>query len=301
MQDLNDLYYFVQVVDHKGFAPAGRALGVPKSKLSRRIANLEKRLDVRLINRSTRRFSVTEIGQNYYQHCNAMLVEAEAAQAAIDITRAEPSGVIRMTCPVGLLGASVAEMLAKFMAQCPRVDIHLEATDRRVDLVGEAVDLAIRVRPLPIEDSDLVMRVLGKRQQCLVASPELLQRTRTPGTPADLTGMPSLGHGQPHQDFAWTLVGPDAAQAKIKHQPRFVTRNMIALKNAAIAGVGIVQLPKLMVSEEIESKRLIELVPNWSPPAEAIHAVFVSRRGLLPSVRALVDFLAEEFAALDEE
>lgn len=301
MPDLNDLYYFVHVVDQGGFAPAGRALGVPKSKLSRRIANLEQRLDVRLINRSTRRFSVTEIGQNYYRHCKAMLVEAEAAQEAIDMTRAEPSGVVRMTCPVGLLGARVSSMLAKFMTRCPRVDIHLEATNRRVDLVGEGVDLAIRVRPLPLEDSELVMRVLGERRQCLVASPELLKRFTEPKTPADLTALPSLGLGQPHQDFEWNLLGPGAARANVKHQPRFVTRDMIALRCAAIAGVGVVQLPHLMVRDELERQLLVELVPVWSLPPESIHVVFVSHRGLLPSIRALVDFLAEEFVAIDEQ
>src|SRR4249920_3445575 len=108
MQDLNDLYYFAMVVDHGGFAPAGRALGIPKSKLSRRIALLEERLGVRLIQRSTRRFAVTEIGQNYYAHCKAMLVEADAAQAAVEQTRSEPRGTVRLTCPVALLHARVS-------------------------------------------------------------------------------------------------------------------------------------------------------------------------------------------------
>ena len=163
MPDLNDLYYYVQVVDHVGFAPAGRAIGVPKSKLSRRIALLEERLGVRLIQRSTRRFSVTEIGQTYYSHCKAMLVEAQAAQEAIDITSADPQGIVRVTCPVALLHANVGAMLADFMVDNPRVTVHLEATNRRVDPVGEAIDVALRVRPPPIEDSDLVMRVMAKR------------------------------------------------------------------------------------------------------------------------------------------
>ena len=115
MQDLNDLYYFVQVVDHGGFAPAGRALGMPKSKFSRRIALLEERLGVRLIQRSTRRFAVTELGQTYYTHARAMLVEAEAAEDAIRRAHAEPRGVVRMSCPVTLLEASVGPMLAAFL------------------------------------------------------------------------------------------------------------------------------------------------------------------------------------------
>lgn len=301
MQDLNDLYYFVQAVNHGGFAPAGRALGMPKSKLSRRIALLEKRLGVRLIQRSTRRFSVTEIGQNYYTHCKAMLVEAEGAQEAIDVTRAEPCGIVRMTCPVALLDARIGVMLAQFMAQSSRVEVHLEATDRRVDVINEAVDVAIRVRPPPLQDSDLVMRVLADRGQCLVASPALLERLETPQVPADLARLPSLDLGVPQNEHVWSLFGPDGAQATIHHHPRLITRDMLALRAAAVAAVGIVQLPTMMVRDELARGELVRLVTKWAPRREIIHAVFASRRGLLPSVRALIDFLAAQFEALDED
>lgn len=301
MQDLNDLYYYVKVVDHGGFAPAGRALGMPKSKLSRRIALLEERLGVRLIQRSTRHFSVTDIGQNYYAHCDAMLVEAEAAQDAIDVTRSEPRGIVRMTCPVALLDARVGVMLAEFMAQNPRVDVHLDATNRRVDIISEAVDVAIRVRPPPLQDSDLVMRVLADRGQCLVGSPDLLRRSGIPKAPADLGRLPSLDLGAPQQDHAWHLFGPDGAQATIHHQPRLVTGSMPALCAAALAGVGIVQLPTMMVCDELAHGDLVRLVAEWTPRREIVHAVFASRRGLLPSVRALIDFLAAKFEALDED
>src|SRR5271165_3685574 len=186
MQDLNDLYYFAEIVDHRGFAPAGRALGIPKSKLSRRLALLEERLGVRLVQRSTRRFAVTETGERYYAHCKAMLVEAAAAQEAIELTQSEPRGIVRMTCPAALLDARVAAMLAAFMLQHPGVEVHLEATDRRVDVISEAIDIAIRVRTPPLEDSDLVQRTVGESGQCLVASPHLLQRVGVPVIPADL-------------------------------------------------------------------------------------------------------------------
>lgn len=300
MQDLNDLYYFVQVVDHKGFAPAGRAMRTPKSKLSRRIAKLEERLGVQLIKRSTRHFSVTEIGQNYYRHCKAMLTEAEAAQEAIEMTRAEPCGVVRLTCPIGLLESTVDSMLAKYMMKCPRVDIHLEATDRRVDLVDEAIDVAIRVRRFPLQDSDWVMRHLGDRRQCLVASPSLLNEVGEPRLPADLSQLPSLCLGQPHQAFEWELEGPEGARATIKHEPRFITGNMTALRRAALAGVGVVQLPEMMVRDELQRQLLVELLPKWALQTETIHLVFVSHRGLLPSVRSLIDFLVDEFTAIDE-
>jgi len=301
MQDLNDLYYYVQVVDYGGFAPAGRALDMPKSKLSRRLALLEDRLGVRLIQRSTRHFSVTEVGQTYYEHCKAMLVEAEAAQEAIDTVRAEPRGVIRLTCPVTLLHAHVGEMLADFMMRYPQITVYLEATNRRVDLLSEGVDVAIRVRPPPLQDSDLVMRVLSDRGQCLVANPALVRRFGFPTVPAELNGWPSLGLGAPRQSYSWLLHGPDGAEATLHHRPRLVTTDMIALRNAALAGVGAVQLPVLMVHEQLANGSLFRLLPEWSPRREIIHAVFPSRRGLLPAVRALIDYLAERYAAFDEE
>ncbi|HEX4916610.1 MAG TPA: LysR family transcriptional regulator [Limnobacter sp.] len=301
MQDFNDLYYFVQVVDHHGFAAAGRALGLPKSTLSRRMAQLEERLGVRLLQRSTRSLSVTEVGQRYYEHCKAMLVQAEAAQAVIDTMRTEPRGVIRLTCPIALLHAHVGRMLGEFMAQCPQVHIHLEATNRRVDVIGEGVDVAIRVRPPPLEDSDLVLRVLADRGQCLVASPGFVKQYHFASTPAQLAGLPTLGVGLPQQQFAWGLHGPGDAQATIPFEPRFITTDMIALRNAAVQGVGVVQLPVLMVREQLDRGELVRLLPDWAPRREIIHAVFASRRGLMPAVRVLLDFLAEKFQAIEEE
>jgi len=301
VRDLNDLYYFAQVVDHGGFAPAGRALGQPKSTLSRRIAALEEQLGARLLNRSTRRVSVTEIGRIYYTHCKAMLVQAEAAQDAIDAMRAEPCGVVRISCPVALLEARVADMLAAFQQRYPQVALHLEATNRRVDVIEERFDIAIRVRPPPLEDSELVLRRLADRGQCLVAAPALLERHGAPEVPADLSGLPSLALGRPQQRHRWHLVGPDGSEARVTHQPRLVTRSMRALRIAADAGIGIVQLPTMMMSRALAEGRLVQVLPGWAPPREIVHAVFPSRRGLLPAVRGLIDHLAERFAALDED
>lgn len=302
MQDLNDLYFYVQAVEHGGFSPAGRALGMPKSRLSRRIAMLEERLGVRLIQRSTRRFSMTEIGRTYYEHCKAMLMEAEAAQEAVELTRAEPRGTVRMTCPVALLHAHVGGMLADFMAMHPKVVVQLEATNRRVDPVGDAVDVAIRVRPPPLEDSDLVIRVLAERTQCLVASAALIAGHKGEvRAPADLANLPSLALGTPQADYTWTLFGPDAAQVVLRHRPRFVTGDMIALRSAALAGVGLCQLPVMMVREQLSDGSLVRLLPDWSPRSELLHAVFPSRRGVLPAVRALIEHLAERFSKMGEE
>ncbi|MGH8637154.1 MAG: LysR family transcriptional regulator [Burkholderiales bacterium] len=299
MENLDDFYYFAQVVDHSGFAPASRALGKPKSMLSRRIASLERRLGVRLIQRSTRRFSVTDIGQEVYAHCKAMLAEAEAATEAVELSRAEPRGIVRLSCPVALLHARVGAMVAEFLAQCPHVTIHLRELNRPVDVIAEGYDFAIRVRPLPLQDSDLVLKTLGTRTQCLVASPALLERIGTPSVPADLVDFPSLDLDR--AEHVWQLEGPDGAQASIRHAPRLVTDDMIALRRAAIAGVGVVHLPTMLVSDELRQGVLAKFLPQWAPRPELIHAVLPSKRFLRPSVRVLLDFLADRFQRLDEE
>jgi DNA-binding transcriptional LysR family regulator len=262
---------------------------------------LEERLGLRLIQRSTRHFVITDIGRSYYEHCRAMLVEAEAAQQVIDASRAEPRGIIRMTCPISLLHVHVSRMLANFMAQYPMITVYLEATNRRVDVVGEAVDVAIRVRPAPLEDSDLVIRVLADRNLCLVASPALIESHGLPLSPSELNGWPSLGLGTVLKTYNWSLYGPNNAQAIVHHVPRFVTADMLALRDAALKGLGVVQLPLLMVCDQLANGSLVRVVPEWEARREIIHLVFPSRRGLLPSVRALVDYLAKEFAAIDED
>jgi DNA-binding transcriptional LysR family regulator len=300
MHDLNDLYYFAKAVEHGGFSPAGRALGLPKSKLSRRVALLEERLGVRLINRSTRRFVLTDVGARYFQHCRAMLAEAEAAQEAVDFLKAEPQGTVRMACPIGLLNFHVGAMLAEFMARCPKVNIHLEATNRPLDVIGEGVDVALRVRPLPLEDSDLALRVLSDRGQCLVASPALMDQFGMPRSPDDLRHWPSLSRAIPQEHHAWHLSQGDQ-QVVIAHAPRYITTDMLALKSAALAGVGVVQLPVLMLQEELRTGALVSVLPDWRLPREVIHLVFPSRRGMLPAVRELIDHLVEGYRSIDED
>ena len=301
MRDLNDLFLYVQVVDHGGFAPAGRALCVPKSRISRRIYLLEERLGVRLLQRSSRRFAVTEIGQAYYQHCAAMLVEADAADEVIARSRSEPQGVVRLSCPSALVHFQIAPMVARFMAGNPRVQVHLESTNRRVDVIREGFDIALRVRFPPLEDTDLVMKVLADSTQRLVAHPHVLQDRPGPVTPEDLGRLPSMDLGPPNREHEWSLVGPDGTTARVRHAPRLVTDDMVALHAAALQAVGVVQMPSLMVLGDLRLGNLVEVLPQWAPRSGVIHAVFPSRRGLLPSVRGLLDFLGSEFAAQARE
>jgi len=299
VEDLNTLYYFTQVVEHQGFAAAGRALDMPKSKLSRRIAELEERLGVRLLHRSSRHCSLTEIGQAYYQRCLAMRVEAESAAELIERNRSEPQGVVRISCPTALLNSWVGPMLTRYLLKYPLVELFIESTNRRVDLIHEGFDIALRVRFPPLENTDMVMKVLGNSTQSVVGSPAFLPRLSTPASPADLSGLPSLHWGTVQREYQWELFGSDGSSAMIRHAPRMVTDDLLALRHAAVAGIGIVHLPSVVVRDEIAAGQLVELVPGWAPKSGIIHAIFPSRRGLLPSVRTLIDFLGEEFSRSD--
>ncbi|WP_342119494.1 LysR substrate-binding domain-containing protein [Pseudoduganella sp. OTU4001] len=293
MNDLNDLYYFVQVVDHGGFTPAGRALGMPKSKLSRRIAALEQQYDVRLLQRTTRHFSVTDTGLEFYQQCQAVLAQVQGAREVMERQRSEPQGMVRVSCPTALLEYRIGPLVARFMKQWPKVRILLEASNRRVDVLSEGFDIALRVRFPPLESSELVMRVLANSPQRLVASPALLKPRKSFRHPDALAvaGLPSLDWG-PAREHVWQLEGADGVLATVPHQPRYITDDMTALRQAALEGIGVVQLPCMVVEDALAKGTLVDVVPGWAPKGGLIHAVFPSRRGVLPGVRLLLDFLA---------
>lgn len=300
MQDFNDFFYFASVVEHGGFAPAGRALGVPKSTLSRRIALLEGRLGSRLLHRSSRRFGMTDIGETFYRHCLAMIVEAEAALEAVENSRAEPRGTLQVTCPVSLMLGQVAPMVSRFMAAYPLVKVRLSTTNRRVNIIEERVDVALRVRFPPLEDEGLIMRRLADSNQILVASPALLDRIGRPSTPQDLARFPAIDLIRAEPKHAWTLRDTVGNAVEIVFEPRYATDDMFALRRAALDGIGVGQLPDYIVAEQIAAGTLEVVLPDWLLPIGLIHAVFASRRGLSPAVRCLVDFLAEEFRKATE-
>lgn len=177
--------------------------------------------------------------------------------------------------------------------------VHLEATNRRVDVIGEGIDVALRARPLPLKDSDLVMRVLADTGQSLVAAPSLLDECGVPSEPSDLEELPSMAHGRPEETFRWQLTGPAEELTTIEHRPRYVSTDMMALRASAVAGIGIVKLPLLMLDRQIDAESLVRVLSDWLPQREMIHAVFTSRRHLLPAVRAFIDFLAERYASYE--
>ncbi len=297
MQDLNDLAYFVKVVDFQGFAPAARALGLQKSKLSRRIAALEDRLGVRLIQRSTRTFVVTDIGRSYYEHCVAMLVEAEAAQEAIDSIRSEPVGLIRVACHPGLIAYRMGAAIAGFMSANPKVEIQLKAFSRPVDIIREGFDVVIRTGAPEVVSAQLVMRKLGEVSQCLVAAPALMAGRTRPAIPSDLAAFPAIAIGNNLANggadpVEWQLVHADGPQACLPTHPRFLSDDLAALRMAALAGIGVAQMPNLMIEQDLADGQLEAVLPGWSSPHINVYAVCPSGRGLLPAIRAVIDHLA---------
>jgi len=296
-RDLNNLYYFARVVDFGSYTGAAEALGLQTSKLSRRVGALEKELGVRLLNRTTRKLSLTEAGKTFHRHCVALIAEAEAAKDAINQTLSSPQGVVRVSCPTGLLQGGVADILGRYLTAHPQVRIALEATNRRVDVVEEGIDIAIRVRLPPFEDSDLAMRSFGLSELILVGSPALVAAHGQPRALADIGRMPTLSMGTVGTEQSWYFVDADAKPVELIHTPRLGTDDLYTLRLAAIRGVGVACLPALLVTGDLSSGALVRLLPSLSSRSGVVHAVFPSRRGMVPAVRSLLDFLAEGFGA----
>ncbi|MFO1516112.1 MAG: LysR substrate-binding domain-containing protein [Lysobacterales bacterium] len=299
MRDLNDLAFFAAVVEHGGFAAAGRALGIPKSRLSRRVAALEDDLGVRLLQRSTRRIAVTAVGQQFLAHCRAMLAEAQAAEETVASRRAEPRGLVRLSCPVDLAQNLVAPCLPDFLAAYPRVRLQMLVSNRRFDLPGEHIDVALRVRPEPDMDPQWVTRPLARLRKLVVAAPAYLEARGRPQRPEDLLGHDTLSLGEQDGLQAWQFhpVAADReaplAAVRVDVQPRLLCSEFQVLLQSALAGRGIVGLPEAVCGPAICDGRLEVVLPQWRATEVVMHLVYTARRGLLPAVRVLIDFLVE--------
>ena len=289
--DLNDLVYFAEVVSHGGFAAAGRALREPKSKLSRRISGLEARLGVRLIERSSRRFRVTDVGQSFYERCRAMIVEAERAEALVAEAQAEPHGLIRMSCPTGLV-EPISGLLNQFLERHPKVRLQLVAIDRPVDLIEERIDVALRVRTSLDGDASLTMRSLGNSVRLLVASPQTASRITGID---DLENHPTLATSDEPAEVEWHLETEDGRSHSFSHTPRMSCADFTAVRAAAVAGLGVALLPDHNCRQALDAGSLVRVLPAWRGVRGLVHLVFTTRRGLPPAVRTFIDNLAAGF------
>ncbi|MHB1199480.1 MAG: LysR family transcriptional regulator [Polaromonas sp.] len=294
MQDLNDMLYFAEVAERGGFAAAGRALGLPKSRLSRRVAELETRLGVRLLQRTTRKLSLTEVGKIYLGHCGAMRDEALAAAEAVAQMQVEPRGTLRIACPVTLAQSTLGYLIPRYLALHPQVRLDMRVTNRVVDLVEEGIDIALRVRPTLDDSGSLVVKQLGATSGHLLASPALLRRQGTPATPGELARLDTVAMSSIDGRSTWALLGPDDQEFEFQHQPRYVADDLQTLKLAVLAGTGIGFLPDMLSQAELQAQLLVPVLPGWSPKPGMVHAVFPSRRGQVPAVRSFLDFMGSQ-------
>jgi DNA-binding transcriptional LysR family regulator len=294
VHDLNDLLFFTAVVEHHGFSAAARALNLPKSSVSRRVDRLESRLGVRLLERSTRKVRLTEMGTSYFARCKVILAELERADRDLALLRSDPIGTIRVSCPTGLAQFALARIVPGFMAAYPLVRIKVIATNRAVDLIEEKIDVAIRARTR-LNDEALTMRRLGASALIFVASPGFLEAHPGVTEPADMAQLPFLSMLEETARPSWTLAGPGGTTQIAAFDPVLWTSDFNILLEAACAGGGIALMPKEVAARSIKEGRLLRILANWDAEDVTIHLVFPTRRGMAPAVRVFIDYLAEQF------
>jgi DNA-binding transcriptional LysR family regulator len=292
MHDLNDVQYFAAVVEHRGFSAAARALNLPKSSVSRRIANLESRLGVRLIVRSTRSIRLTDVGNSFYDRCRVILADLDTAEREVAVTRGEPIGLVRMSCPTGLAQFVLAKALPEFLAKYPKIRLQVLATNRAINLVEDNVDIAIRAR-VRSADEAATMRVLCKSELVLVASPAFAKTHRSSLRLETLSTLPFLNFMEESRRPTWTLNGPNGATKTLSFDPTLTSSNFNILLEAAAAGLGIALLPSEVVDEDIRDGRLTRILPDWDSEDVTIYLVFPAKRGVAPAIRVLIDYLVE--------
>lgn len=288
--NFNDLHIFVQAVDNGGFAAAARHLGVPKSTMSKRVAALEAALGTQLIHRTPRSFMLTDVGRDFYDHARAAVIEAEAAESVVLRRQVEPAGPVRITTSVPVAQLHLADRLPALARAYPRLDLQLHVTDRFVDLVREGFDIAIRSHFAPLPDSDLMQRRMRVEQITLVAAPDYVARRGTPDRTEDLAAHDGLLTGPAAR--TWHLKDNAGREAQVTPVARMVADESSVLLKAAAAGLGIACLPETMAARATESGELIRVLPNWTAGSVTSTILTPHRRGQLPAVRAVIDFLA---------
>jgi len=293
MEDLNDLYFFASVVQYGGFSAAARTIGVEKTRLSRRIGALEKRLGVRLLQRTTRALALTEAGQRFYDRCLATVEGAQAAFDSVAELRREPAGLVRLSSPVLLTQRCLAHALPAYMTTHPKVSVFVEPTDRTVNVIEERFDIAIRAKPVIEDVAGLVAKTLGTSQRVMVASRAFLDRHRRPENPADLPTLNTVASTDDIFDGGarWTLTNLDSRTQQIELKPRLVTNDLRVRLQAAIRGIGIALLPEQVVAAPLTEGLVERVLPGWSGAKNILHLVYPTPRGMLPSVRSLIDYL----------
>ncbi len=281
---------FVAVVENGGFTAAARTLGISKSAVSKRINQLEAHLGVRLLHRTTRKLSLTEAGERYFEHATQALAAANQAEDAVAELQGEPQGQLRISSPMSFGRLHVAPMIPKLLKRYPKLKIDLVMDDRRVDLVAEGFDTAIRAGNLP--DSTLIARKLAPVRQVLCASPDYLDRYDRPGTPAELSGHNCVLYSYSSDADKWTLIG-EGGPVTVTVSGSYKVNNSEALLEALREGVGIGRLPTFVAGPDLKAGRLVKLFESYRIPDFTLYAVFPEREYLPAKLRVFLDFAIE--------
>ncbi|MGD1879937.1 MAG: LysR family transcriptional regulator [Kiloniellaceae bacterium] len=292
MPRLDAMEVFAEVVDAEGFSAAARNLGLSKSAVSKQVGRLEDRLGVRLLNRTTRRLSLTEAGATFYAACRRVLDEAETAERAVANLSEAPRGLLKLNAPMSFGFLHLGHAIPGFRDRYPQITLEAAMNDRFVDLVEEGYDVALRIGDLA--DSSLLARRLAPCRAVLCASPDYLDRHGRPRRPEDLAGHHCLLYANQANPREWTLRGPAGPRA-VKVDGPLVANNGDVLCGAAVGGMGITRLPTFIVGDHLRAGRLEVVLPGFPPPEQGIHAVYPHSRNLSVKVRVFVDFLAEYF------
>ncbi len=286
MVHLDDMALFVEVVKLRSFRRAADSLGMPNSTLSRRIGGLEKAIGLRLLHRTTRKIELTEAGQVYYERCKRIVDEARLAHEQLGDMLAQPSGVLRASFPVDFATTYLAPLIAGFAELYPGISFDFDLTPRRVDLVSEPFDIAIRIGPQA--DSGLIARRLALLTPWLYASPGYLRRHGTPGRPEDLAGHECLGFARGMQ---WALESP-ARTVDVTVESRFRLNSPGMIRRLAVLDQGIVRMPEEIVADELADGRLVRILPEWRGRPTPVYALTETR--LLPAkTQRFIDFLRD--------
>lgn len=303
MKDLNDLAYFVAVVRHGGFSAAARATGIEKTRLSRRIAALEQLLGVCLLQRTTRSVALTDAGERFYSQALGVVEGAQSAFDSIANLRREPVGIVRLSCPQIMAQTYLAPILPGYLTTYPKVRLELDASDRSVDLLRERFDLALRSQMKIGDASGLVAREVSVARRILVASPSFLSSSGRPETPQALSQLHTLCRSRDVHDGSsrWSLLGPEGREVLVTHTPRMASDDLRLQLEAAIHGIGVALLPEPIVSASVRSGALELVLPEWAAAVHRIHILYPRPRGMLPSVRSLIDYLTIHLPASIQE
>jgi len=293
LDHLGAMAVFARVVEAGSFSGAAAGLGLSKSAVSKHVARLEERLAVRLLNRTTRRLSLTEAGTAFYEHCRQLVADADAAEAAVSHLASAPRGRLRVNVPMSFGQRHVAPALPAFLARYPELSVDLQLNDRTVDLVEEGYDMAVRIGELP--DSSLLMRRLAPLHRVVAAAPAYLDRAGRPRHPRELREHTCLLYSYLSWGREWRFHGADG-ETRVRVGGPLEANNGDALLTAACEGAGIVMLPTFLAGEAVRAGALEPILTEWTRgPAGAISAVFPPGRKFSPKVRVFVDFLAERF------